>query len=215
MSEWFSTIVAWYMAHINYGTVILMMSIESSFLPLPSEVVIPPAAWKAAEGAMNPFLIVLCGILGSLIGALFNYFFARTLGRVIIYRLADTKLAHLIMINKESVEKAEAYFIKFGNSATFIGRLVPGIRHLISIPAGLAKMKLTDFVFYTALGAGIWTAILTALGYLIYSQQELLEKYYAELSYALLGLGIVFIIYLIYRSYRKNELKKNNFKEVS
>jgi membrane protein DedA with SNARE-associated domain len=209
MSEWFSTMIDWYMVHISYGTVVLMMAIESSFLPLPSEVVIPPAAWKAAEGALNPFMIVLCGVTGSLIGALFNYFFARTLGRAIIYRLADTKIAHLMMIDKEAVEKAEAYFIKYGNSATFIGRLVPGIRHLISIPAGLAKMKLGDFVMFTALGAGIWTAILTALGYLIYSQQELLEKYYTELKYALYGLGVVFVIYLIYRAFRKNGAKEN------
>src|SRR5664279_1942622 len=104
MSHWFSLMAAWYMAHINYGTLVVMMAIESSFLPLPSEIIIPPAAWKAAQGDLNPFLIIFAGTIGSLIGALFNYFLAFTLGRPIIYKLADTRLAHLMMINRIKVE---------------------------------------------------------------------------------------------------------------
>jgi membrane protein DedA with SNARE-associated domain len=204
MSGWFSFLASWYMAHINYATLVGMMAIESSFFPLPSEIVIPPAAWKAAQGELNPFLIVLAGTVGSLIGAMFNYFLALTLGRPIIYRLAETRLAHMMMINSTKVQNAEKYFLKFGKSSTFIGRLIPGIRHLISIPAGLARMKLTDFIFYTVLGAAIWTSILTILGYSIYRQRDLLQKYYTELSYVLLGLGILFIAYLIYRGVTKN-----------
>jgi membrane protein DedA with SNARE-associated domain len=208
MSGWFSFLASWYIAHINYATLIVMMAIESSFLPLPSEIVIPPAAWKAAQGDLNPFLIVLAGTAGSLIGAMFNYLLAITLGRPIIYKLADTRLAHMIMINREKVEKAENYFLKYGKSSTFIGRLIPGIRHLISIPAGLAKMKFTDFLLYTFLGAALWTSILTILGYSIYSQRELLQKYYSELSYILLLIGVVFIAYLIFRGFRKNPKSK-------
>jgi len=196
------------MAHINYGTLVVMMAIESSFLPLPSEIIIPPAAWKAAQGDLNPFLIIFAGTIGSLIGALFNYFLAFTLGRPIIYKLADTRLAHLMMINRIKVENAENYFLKFGKSSTFVGRLIPGIRHLISIPAGLSKMKLTDFMLYTVLGAALWTSILTILGYSIYTQRDLLQKYYTELSYILLFLGTVFVAYLIFRGFRKKGKSK-------
>ena len=207
MSGWFSVLAAWYIAHINYGTLIIMMAIESSFLPLPSEIVIPPAAWKAAQGDLNPFLIILAGTAGSIIGALFNYFISLYLGRVIIYKLADTRIAHMMMINREKVEHAESYFLKFGKSSTFIGRLIPGIRHLISIPAGLSRMRLSDFVFYTAFGACLWTSILTLLGYSIYKQRDLLEKYYHELSWVLLGLGMIFVIYLVYKGLKKNGKK--------
>jgi membrane protein DedA with SNARE-associated domain len=204
MSGWFSFLASWYIAHINYGTLVVMMAIESSFLPLPSEIVIPPAAWKAAQGELNPFLIVIAGTAGSMIGAIFNYFLAITLGRPIIYKLADTRLAHMMMIDRKKVEKAENYFLKYGKSSTFIGRLIPGIRHLISIPAGLSKMKLSDFMLFTFLGAALWTSLLTILGYSIYTQRDLLQKYYSELRYVLLGLGLIFVAYLVYRGIRKN-----------
>lgn len=209
MSEWFAALAAWYMAHINYGSVVVMMAIESSFLPLPSEVVIPPAAWKAAQGDLNPFLIILAGTAGSILGALFNYLLSRYLGRAIVYKLADTRIAHMMMINREKVEHAEAYFLKFGRSSTFVGRLIPGIRHLISIPAGLARMRLRDFILFTALGAALWTSILTILGYSIYTQRDLLQKYYRELSIALLAVGVLFLIYLVYKGFKKNNRKKN------
>jgi membrane protein DedA with SNARE-associated domain len=208
MSDWFLVLKDWYMAHINYGTLVVMMAIESSFLPLPSEIIIPPAAWKAAQGLLNPFLIVLAGTAGSLIGAMFNYLLAVTLGRPIIYRLADTRLAHMMMIDRKKVENAENYFLRYGKSSTFIGRLIPGIRHLISIPAGLSRMKLTDFMLYTIMGAALWTSILTILGYSIYSQRDLLQKYYTELSYTLLAVGVIFVVYLVYRGFRKNGKSK-------
>ncbi|MBN2273130.1 MAG: DedA family protein [Bacteroidales bacterium] len=208
MVEFFQTITDWYMSHINYGTVTLLMAIESSFIPFPSEIVIPPAAWKAAQGEMNVFLVAFFGTLGTMIGALFNYYISLYLGRKIIYKLADTRLAHLLLINRQGVEKAERYFVRNGNISTFMGRLIPAIRQLISIPAGLAKMDIKKFIFYTLLGSGLWNIILTILGYTLYSQKELLEKYYKEISYGFVILGVLFVVYLIFKAFRKNETVK-------
>jgi membrane protein DedA with SNARE-associated domain len=192
----FSSVIDWYMGNINYFTITLLMTIESSFIPFPSEVVIPPAAWKAAQGDLNAGLVVLCGVAGSLLGAVFNYYFALLLGRKLVYSLADTKIAHLLLVNRKSVEKSERYFLKYGKSSTFIGRLVPAVRQLISLPAGLSRMDIRAFVFYTALGSGIWTTILAALGYYLYTQKELLNRYYAEISWILVVVGVLFLIYL-------------------
>lgn len=198
----FNSIIDWYMGNINYFTITLLMAIESSFVPFPSEVIIPPAAWKAAQGDLNVYLVVLSGILGSLIGAIFNYYLALLLGRKVIYSLADTKIAHLMLINRQSMEKSERYFLKYGNSSTFIGRLVPAVRQLISLPAGLSKMDLKAFLFYTTLGSGIWTVILAALGYYLYTQKELLNRYYQELWWALVVVGVLFLIYLVVKTKR-------------
>lgn len=205
ITELFQSIVAWYMAHINYGTITLLMAIESSFIPFPSEVIIPPAAWKAAQGELNVFLVVLSGTFGSLIGALFNYYFALYFGRAIVYRLAGSRLGHMMLMSKEGVEKAEAYFVRHGKSSTLIGRLVPAIRQLISLPAGLAKMNLKSFTFYTVVGSSVWVVILTVLGYSLYSQKEVLHRFYTELSYGFLALGACFIAYLIYHFMKKHE----------
>jgi membrane protein DedA with SNARE-associated domain len=158
-----------------------------------------------AQGDLNIYLVFLSGTFGALIGALFNYYIALFVGRKIIYKLADTRLANLMLINPSSIEKAEEYFRKHGKISTFIGRLVPAIRQLISIPAGLCKMKMRDFLIYTTLGAMIWNAILAALGYFLYSQKELLDKYYTELSVSFLILGVLVIAYLVYKafSYKK------------
>jgi membrane protein DedA with SNARE-associated domain len=207
ISELFTTISDWYMANINYGTITLLMAIESSFIPLPSEVVIPPAAWKAAQGELNIYLVILFGTLGALIGSLFNYFLALFIGRKIIYSLADTRIANLMHIYPSSIEKAEDYFRKRGSISIFIGRLVPAVRHLISIPAGLSRMKLFDFVLYTTLGAMIWNIILAALGYFLYSQKEMLEKYYKELSITFLILGVLLVAYFVYKAFKKKSEK--------
>ena len=140
MTEVFSTTIAWYMGHINYWTVALLMAVESSFIPFPSEIIIPPAAWKAAQGELSINLLVLFSTAGALVGALFNYYIALFLGRKVLYRLADTQWAHMLLIKKENLEKAESYFNKYGKSSTLIGRLVPAIRQFISLPAGIAKM---------------------------------------------------------------------------
>lgn len=200
MLEFFQTLASWYMQHINYYTITLLMAIESSFVPLPSEVVIPPAIWKAASGELNIYLVVMFATFGAIIGAMFNYLMARWLGRVIVYSLVDSKAGKLFLLNRHKVEHAEAYFLSHGRSSTFIGRLIPGIRHLISIPAGLAKMNVGQFVLYTAMGSGIWHIILATVSYSVYSQQDLLKKYMSELSYSLLAVGILFIVYLIIKN---------------
>jgi membrane protein DedA with SNARE-associated domain len=205
MTELFSTVIEWYMSNINYGTVMLLMAIESSFIPFPSEIVVPPAAWKAAQGELNLILVFFSATAGALIGALFNYYLALWLGRPVIYRLADTKWAHFLLINRESIEKAEKYFQKYGRSSTFIGRLVPAIRQLISLPAGLARMNIAQFLLFTTLGSSLWNIILLMLGYFMYSQKELLEEYYHLLSYGCLALGALFILWLMLKSFQKKK----------
>ena len=205
MFAFFQFLADWYMSHINYFTITLLMAIESSFVPLPSEIVIPPAIWKAASGELNMYLVVLFATFGAIIGATFNYIMARWLGRVIVYGLADSKVGKLFLLNRGKVEHAEAYFNRHGRSSTFIGRLIPGIRHLISIPAGLAKMNVKQFILFTALGSGIWHILLATLSYFLYSQQGLLKKYMSELSYILLAVGVVFVIYLIVRNKKGKE----------
>ena len=202
ISELFNSIADWYMANMNYGTITLLMAIESSFIPLPSELVMPPAAWKAAQGDLNIYLVIFFGTLGALIGSLINYFLALFIGRKIIYGFADTRIANMMHIYPSSIENAEEYFRKRGSMSIFIGRLVPAVRHLISIPAGLSRMKLMDFIIYTTLGAFIWNVILAALGYFLYSQKELLEKYYHELSIGFLILGVLVVGYLIFKAFQ-------------
>jgi Uncharacterized membrane-associated protein len=206
MMEYFQTLADWYMSHMSYLTIVMLMAIESSFVPLPSEIVIPPAIWHALKtGDLNVYLVVVFATIGAVIGALFNYVMARWLGRVIIYGFAESKFGKLFLLNQAKIEHAEAYFNRHGRSSTFIGRLIPGIRHLISIPAGLAKMDVKQFVLYTALGSAIWHTLLAALSYYLYSQQDLLMKYMHELSYILLGLGAIFVAYLVWKYKRKKE----------
>ena len=198
--EFFQTLFDWYMANMNYFTIALLMAIESTFIPLPSEVVIPFAAYKAAQGSLSIYGVVFFGTFGALSGSLFNYFVSRYLGRPLVYKFADTRFAHLLLVTSEKVQHAENYFVRNGKSSTFIGRLVPGIRHLISIPAGLAKMNLGDFVIYTSIGAGMWNIILAVVGYYAYSIKDQILHY---IAYILLGLGVGFIIYLIVKNRRK------------
>lgn len=199
----FDTIVQWYLGHIGYGTVVVLMAIESSFIPFPSEIVIPPAAWKAAQGELNIFLVVLSGTAGALLGALFNYFISLFLGRKLVYRLAETRFMHAMLIDAKAVGKAEAYFVRYGKVSTFIGRLIPAIRQLISIPAGLSKMKMRDFILFTTLGAAIWNVVLAFLGYFLYGQKEVLKQFYKEISYGCIVLGLAFFGYLIYKGLKK------------
>lgn len=208
--EVFKSVADWYMANINYGTITALMAIESSFIPFPSEIVVPPAAFKAASGDLNLILVVVFATTGAIIGALFNYFIALWLGRPIIYRLADTKLAHLLLIDREGVEKSEGFFRKFGRSSTFIGRFVPAIRQLISLPAGLVRMNMRDFLLFTALGSALWNAILATLGYFLYSQKALLDKYYREISLAFLALGALFVLYVLLKVFVFDKAKRKD-----
>src|SRR5664279_517461 len=165
----FQTLFDWYMANLNYFTIALLMLIESTFLPLPSEIVIPFAAYKAGQGDLNVFIVVIAGTIGALSGSLINYTLAYYLGRPLVYKFAGSKLGRIFLLSEEKVKHAEEYFIRNGKTSTFIGRLVPGIRHLISIPAGLAKMNLRDFLLFTFIGAGIWNIILAIIGYYLYA----------------------------------------------
>lgn len=205
--SWINVITDWYAAHMNYGSITALMTIESSFIPFPSEVVIPPAVYVASDPnsavyatdnyIVNVLLIVLFGTIGAILGAIINYFLSMWLGRAIIYAFADSKLGHLCLLSREKVEKAEAYFNEHGKVSTFIGRLIPGIRQLISIPAGLSKMHFGWFLFYTFLGAGIWNCVLALLGYIAHGQADLIDKYSHELSVAILvvlGLAILYFI---------------------
>jgi len=204
----FSKVESWYSQNMNYVTVTTLMTIESSFIPFPSEIVIPPAAYVACndDNDMNIILIVLFGTLGSLLGALINYFLSLWLGRPIIYKFADSKLGHLLLLSGEKVQKAESYFNDYGKVSTFIGRLIPAVRQLISIPAGLSRMKLPTFIAFTALGAGIWNAVLAALGYFAHGQQDLINKYSHELGYAILIIVCLVLAFVGIR-YIKNRTK--------
>jgi membrane protein DedA with SNARE-associated domain len=204
-------VTSWYMDNMNYGTITLLMTIESSFIPFPSEVVVPPAAYKASkEGSdLNIFLVIIFATIGAIIGALINYYLALWLGRPIVHKFAESKFGKLCLLSSEKITKAENYFVKHGRSSTFVGRLVPGIRQLISIPAGLAKMPLLPFVIFTTLGATIWNTVLAVLGYLAHGQADLINKYSSELSYILLGLGVLFIIYLVYSNFIKKKKASN------
>jgi membrane protein DedA with SNARE-associated domain len=202
--EIINSVVEWYMANLNYITVALLMVIESSFIPFPSEVVIPFAAYKAAQGELNVFGVVIAGTVGALIGALVNYYLALYLGRPIVYKLADSKFGKLLLLSKAKIVHAEEYFVRNGKSSTFIGRLVPAVRQLISIPAGLAKMNMRDFIIYTIAGAGLWNIILAVIGYFIY---DIREQIYPYIEYILFFLGAAFVIYLIFKAL-KNKKKK-------
>jgi membrane protein DedA with SNARE-associated domain len=200
--ELFHSLFDWYMANLNYFTVALLMAIESTFLPLPSEIVVPFAAYKAGQGDLNVFIVVISATIGALGGSLINYTLAYYLGRPLVYRFADSKVGGFFLLSKEKVVNAEEFFIRNGKTSTFIGRLVPGVRHLISIPAGLAKMKLRDFIFYTFAGAGIWNIILAVIGYYLY---EIREQIFPYVGHILLLLGVVFTIYLFVKARRNNK----------
>lgn len=189
----------WYADNMNYPAITVLMAVESSFIPFPSEIVVPPAAYIASQpdSHLNIFLVVLAATIGAIIGALVNYYLALYLGRAIVYRFAGSKLGKFFLLSPEKVAKAEQYFNEKGNISTFVGRLIPGIRQLISIPAGLAKMNMVNFLLYTTLGAGIWNSILALLGYLAHGQKDIIDKYNRELSIiilALLGLVIVYFV---------------------
>ena len=203
-----------YTQNLNYYTITALMTVESSFIPFPSEIVVPPAAYQACNPDNNSLyvtdskwiniaLVLFFATLGALFGAIINYYLALILGRPFIYWFVETKLGRLFLLDTKKVQKAEQYFVKNGSISTFIGRFVPGIRQLISIPAGLAKMKMKPFLFYTFLGAGMWNAILALLGYFAHGQQELIKRYSNELSYIILGLVVVLGGYLLWKTFRK------------
>jgi len=176
----------------GYIGIFIMMAIESSFIPFPSEIVLIPAGYLASQGEMSIAMIMLSALGGSMVGAFINYYLALTLGRKILI-----KYGKYFFIKVESLEKMEDFFEKHGHISTFTGRLIPGIRQLISVPAGLARMNLAQFSLFTALGAGIWAAVLTLLGFYIGENQTLIHTYLREITIAVL-LGLVIIVGVYY-----------------
>ena len=207
--------IQWCLDHLNYWTITLLMTIESSFIPFPSEVVIPPAAYKAAvNDALNIYLVILFATIGANIGALINYFLAKWLGRPIVYKFANSRFGHMCLIDEAKVHHAEDYFRKHGAASTFFGRLIPAVRQLISIPAGLAGMKLGPFLLYTTLGAGIWNTILALLGYFIYRFTDikttndvyvLATKYSHEIGYVIIAVAVLIVGFLIYKGAKQKK----------
>lgn len=202
--------IQWCLDNLNYWTITLLMAIESSFIPFPSEVVVPPAAYKAAAtGELNIWLVIFFATVGAMIGALVNYYLALWLGKPIVYKFANSRFGHMCLIDQEKVETAEKFFNKHGAVATFFGRLVPAVRQLISIPAGLAKMRLAKFMAFTALGAGIWNAVLAALGWYFESfvpEDELIStvsKYSHEIGYVIIAIVLFALGYVIYKGIKK------------
>ena len=198
---------------LNYFSVTVLMAIESSVFPLPSEIVVPPAAYMAAEGRMSIPLVVLFATLGSVIGASCNYFVSFFVGRPLVYKFANSRVGHVFLLNQEKMEKAEEYFDKRGEIATFLGRLLPGIRHLISIPAGLAKMHYGSFVLYTAIGSAIWNSILCFLGWYLHklvplSQlNEQVKIYERPIIIGLFGILVVVIVLFVVKAKRHRSKK--------
>ncbi|MFA5155496.1 MAG: DedA family protein [Patescibacteria group bacterium] len=194
---------------LGYTGITILMAIESSILPLPSEIVIPPAAYLASQGKLELWLIILAGTLGSVIGATVNYVISLYLGRPLVYKLAGTRYARWLLITPEKITRAEQYFLANDRSATFFGRLIPVVRHLISIPAGFSRMPFGLFIVYTALGAAVWVSILAALGYFVGANQALLLKYYREISWGLLLLGVTWVGWKMIKNFGQGgELKK-------
>lgn len=202
--------IAWCLENLNYWTIMLLMAIESSFIPFPSEVVVSPAAYMAAAtGEMNIWLVVFFATLGALIGAFVNYGLALWLGKPIVYRFANSRLGHMCLLDEQKVVKAEQFFVRYGAVATLVGRLVPAVRQLISIPAGLAKMNIAKFALYTSIGAGLWNCVLAALGYYLESvvpEEQLIETvttYSHEIGYTIMAIVAVALVFILYKGLKK------------
>ncbi len=207
LSEIFSKIVDFLVnavGSLGYSGIFILMAIESSFIPLPSEIVLIPAGVLVSQGEMSFILVVLAGILGSLLGALINYFLALYLGRGLINKLI-IKYGKTLFIDKNTLSKSENYFAKHGEITTFIGRLLPVIRHLVSLPAGFSKMNILKFCIYTSLGAGIWVIILVYLGYVFGGNIDLIKQNLNIITlWIFLAIGIIIMLYLI----KKNKSNK-------
>ena len=202
--------IQWCLDNLNYWTITLLMAIESSFIPFPSEVVVPPAAYKAAaSGELNVWLVVFFATLGALIGAFINYYLAVWLGRPIVYKFANSRIGHMCLLDEQKVKKAEEFFVRYGVAATLVGRLVPAVRQLISIPAGLSRMNIAKFALFTAIGAGLWNSVLAALGYFLEAvvpEEQLIAtvtKYSHEIGYGIMAVVALALAYLIYKGVKK------------
>ena len=198
------TLIDWLLTTIGamgYPGIFLLMAMESSVIPIPSELVMPPAGYLAQQGEMNILAAILCGTAGSLVGAYANYFAAHYLGRPLIL-----KYGKYVWITEEKFAKVETFFHKHGEISTFIGRLLPVVRHLISLPAGLAGMNHLKFSFYTLLGAGMWVTVLTWIGYFIGKEQALIMKYSHQAVIGVVIFSALLISVYVWRQKRKGTI---------
>ena len=199
------------LSNLNYGTIFFLMMLESTVVPVPSEFVVTPAAYHAASGQLDVWLVILAATIGADLGATINYVVALYVGRPVIYRFANSRLGHMCLLNQEKVEKSERYFDQHGIVATLTGRLIPGIRHLISIPAGLARMNYWKFLLYTTIGAGAWHSILAALGWYLHAivpEEQLNDKIseYAEyIKLVILALVALAVVWFVVKAYMKRK----------
>lgn len=203
--------------YAGYWFVFIFMVVESSFVPFPSELVVPPAAWLAtnidSNSQMNVPLIVVVATAGALVGSLVNYYLALWLGRPVVYKFANSRLGHFFLLDQAKVEKAELYFDDHGAASTFFGRLIPAVRQLISIPAGLARMHIGKFCLYTCLGAAVWNTALALLGAWLgntVSQGQLqgvIEKYNHYFTWVGLGIGALVLAYMLWNAFRPKKQK--------
>ena len=208
--NWITTLLG----NLTYPTIFLLMLLESTVVPVPSELVVSPAAYHAAGGNLNVWLVILFATLGADVGASINYVAGYFLGRPIIYKFANSRLGHLCLLNQEKVEKSEKYFYDHGVAATLTGRLIPGIRHLISIPAGLSKMPYWKFLLYTTIGAGAWHSILAALGWYMHSfvpedqLDEKLMEYGDYIKWGIIAIVVLAVAWYAVKHYLKKKRKQ-------
>jgi len=220
-----ATFFNWFVENASYLFVFIFMIVESSFIPFPSELVVPPAAYLAAHSGaslffkgssitvpdLNIWLIILVATAGALVGALVNYYLSVWIGRPVVYAFADSRLGHACLIDREKVEKAEKYFERYGAVSTFIGRLIPAVRQLISIPAGLSRMNLASFCIFTSLGAIVWNGVLAALGWWLGHAVhidvlfEKVEQYNSYLTYIGLGILLLCICIILFNAFKKRK----------
>ncbi|WP_337569025.1 DedA family protein [Hallella sp.] len=208
------SIISTLLSNLNYGTIFFLMLLESTVIPVPSELVVAPAAYHSAAGNLDIWLVILFSTLGADAGASINYLAGWLLGRPVIWRFADSKLGKLCMLSHEKIEKSEAYFNNHGMVATITGRLIPGIRHLISIPAGLAKMHYWKFMLYTTIGAGAWNCILAAMGWYLHTivpEDQLHDKileYGEYIKLVIVALVVIAIAYFTIKWFMKRKSNK-------
>ena len=203
--------MSWLLNNLTYPNILLLMLLESTVVPVPSELVVAPAAYHAAGGNLNVFLVVLFATIGAAIGASINYVVALYVGRPVVYKFANSKWGKMCLLNQEKVEKSECYFDDHGVAATLTGRLIPGIRHLISIPAGLARMNYWKFLLYTTIGAGAWHSILAALGWYLHSMvpedqlDATIQQYNHYIVLAILAIVLLAILWFVVKQRRKKK----------
>jgi membrane protein DedA with SNARE-associated domain len=196
-------------SHFGYSGIVFLMALESSIVPVPSELVIPPAGILASRGEMNLLFVIIAGVAGSLIGAIITYWVSWVFGRAFILILADHKIANFLRITPEKVEKAEKFFLKYGSISVFIGRLLPVVRHLISIPAGFSKMNFGKFVFYTFIGSAIWVSVLALGGYYLGVKAEAIAEHFKVIAEVAVAFFVLAAVFYWLRKVKKNRRTPN------